>query len=150
MARTHRTVRSRSLEAGNTMLLVVVLLGLLGAGAFNYHRNWQAEASVPRPYEGYSQEDLEALMAAYEAENAQLEARYQRAQSGLGRERQAGMLDQNIAAFEAAQRSSARSRALGVELSMKKTATDEIAAELARRAEEGDPLQLHLKRLLTI
>jgi dihydroorotase-like cyclic amidohydrolase len=145
-----RIERPKRGVAGIAMLPVVVLVGLLAAGAFNYHRNWQAEAAVPRPYEGYSQADLEALMAAYQAENAQAEARYEAARGKLGRQRGAGMLDQNIAAFEAAQRDSAQAREAGARLAMQKTSTDEIEAELARREADADVLKVHLRRLLTI
>ena len=135
---------------GISMLPVVALLGLLAAGGVNYHRNWQAEAAEPRPYAGYSQEDLEALLAAYEAENAQVEREWERAREQLGRERSGGMLDENIRAFEQAQRASSGSRALGVKLSMQQTATEEIAAELARRERDADVLRVHLRRLITI
>jgi len=140
----------KRLTRGVSTLPVLVLVGLLAAGAFNYHRNWQTEASVPRPYESYSQADLEALLAAYQAENAQAEQRYEAARERLGREQQTGMLDQNIAAFEAAQRGSEKARGLGAMLSMQKTATDEIEAELARREADADRLKVHLRRLLTI
>ena len=135
---------------GISMLPVVVLLGLIAAGGYNYHRNWQVEAAIPRPYAGYSQADLEALHAAYEAENSLVERQYGRAVKRLGKGGSAGMLDENIRAFENAQKRSSGSRALGVQLSMQQTATGEIAAEIARREEEGAALQLHLKRLLTI
>jgi len=140
----------KRLTRGVSTLPVLILIGLLAAGAFNYHRNWVVEASVPRPYEGYSQADLEALLAAYQAENAQAERRYQAARGQLGHERRAGMLDQNIAAFEAAQRDSGRAREAGALLSMQQTATDDLEAELARRVADADRLKVHLRRLLTI
>ena len=135
---------------GISMLPVVVLLGLLAGGGYNYHRNWQVEAAIPRPYGGYSQVDLEALLAAYEAENAMVERQYARARDGAGKGHRGGMLDENIKAFEAAQSRSSGSRALGVKLSMQQTATGELAAELTRREQEGTALKLHLKRLLTL
>lgn len=141
---------NRKRVAGISKLPVVVLLGLIVAGGYNYHRNWKAEAAVPRPYATYSQADLEALLAAYEAENAMVEQQYERARGQLGKGRERGMLGENIAAFEAAQRHSTASRGLGVKLSMQQTATTELAAEIERRKSEADKLQFHLKRLLTI
>ena len=135
---------------GISMLPVVILLGLIAGGGYNYHRNWQVEAAIPRPYKGYSQVDLEALLAAYEAENAQVERQYSQAREQLGKRGEAGMLDQNIKAFEAAQSRSTGTRSLGVKLSMQQTATDEIAAELARREGESGALQVHVRRLLTL
>jgi len=143
-------IQSPKATRGVAMLPVVVLLALLTAGGFNYHRNWQAEARVPRPYESYAQADLEALLAAYEAENAEAERRYEAARQRLGRERGSGMLDQNIAAFEAAQRDSSKARELGALLAMQQTATGEIESELERRKADADQLQVHLRRLLTI
>lgn len=150
MERTHLSGPSARRERGVSTLPVIVLLGLLVAGGYNYHRNWQIENSLPRPYAGYSQADLEALLAAYQAENAQAEHRYQNAQKQLGHERHGGMLDQNIAAFEAAQRDSSKAREAGVVLSMQKNATEELEAELARREADADPMKVHLRRLLTI
>ena len=140
----------RKRVSGISMLPVVLLLGLVAAGGYNYHRNWKAETSIPRPYETYSQADLEALLAAYEAENAMVERKYEKARGKLGQGREGGMLGENIAAFEAAQRHSSASRGLGVKLSMQQTATGELAAEIERRKGEADVLQFHLKRLLTI
>jgi len=142
--------RGRARNRGLSTLPVVLLLALLAGGAYNYQRNWQAEARIPRPYETYSVADLEALRAAYQAENAAVERQYESARGGAGEPRRAGMLDENIAAFEAAQRHSTASRSLGVKLSLQQTATGEIEAELERRKEEANPLQIHLKRLLTL
>jgi len=135
---------------GISMLPVVALVALLAAGAYNYHRNWQAEAAIPRPYGGYSQEDLAALLEAYETENAQIERQRERTRRALGQRGNGGLLDENIDAFEQAQQRSSAHRELGVKLSMRQTATEEIAAELERREREADVLQVHLKRLLTI
>ena len=135
---------------GISMLPVVLLLGLVAAGGYNYHRNWQADNMLPRPYESYSQVDLEALLAAYESENAMLESRYASVRGRNASNAGAGMLDENIAAFERAQQRSSGSRALGVKLSMQQMATGEIETELQRREKEADVVQLHLKRLLTI
>jgi hypothetical protein len=137
-------------SGGIALLPVLILLGLLAGGVYNYHRNWQVEASVPRPYGSYSQVDLEALLAAYQAENAMAERQYSAAREGGTRDRGAGFLDQNIAAFEAAQQQSANTRVLGARLSMQQVATGEIEAEIERRKNEEDPLKVHLRRLLTL
>lgn len=135
---------------GSSKLLIVLFIGLLGAGGYNYHRNFQAEAAIPRPYKSYSVEDLEALLGAYESEASSLEQRYEAARNDKGPRMKAGLLDQNLAVFEAAQRRSAASRGLGEELSMQKAAAGEIEAELTLRRQHADVMKLHLKRLLTI
>ena len=131
-------------------LFVFALVGLIGGGAYNYHRNFQAEAAVPRPYASYSAEDLNTLLQAYQGEAQALEDRYQGARRALGRDSRAGMLDENVRAFEQAQRRGSQSRALGAQVSMRQSATQEIEAELARRQDQADALRVHLKRLLTI
>jgi len=145
-----RAPRGHLRSRGLSTLPVLALLGLVAGGAYNYHRNWQAEARIPRPYQTYSRADLETLRSAYQAENAAVERQYAQARGGAGEPRRTGMLDENIAAFEAAQRHSTASRSLGVKLSLQQTATGEIEAELERRKAEAHPLQLHLKRLLTL
>jgi len=137
-------------ERGTSPLLVVVLLGLLGGGAFNYHRNYQAESVEPRPYQGYSDEDLGKLLAAYQSENRTLEQRYQGSRTSGGGSQRAGMLDENLRAFEAAQRSASATRELGARLSMQQAAQRQIESELERREATGEGLRLHMKRLLTI
>jgi len=93
---------------------------------------------------------LAALLEAYETENAQIERQRERTRRALGQRGNGGLLDENIDAFEQAQQRSSAHRELGVKLSMRQTATEEIAAELERREREADVLQVHLKRLLTI
>ncbi len=135
---------------GNSRLLLLVLIGLLGAGGYNYHRNYQVEAAVPRPYKAYSEADLQALLAAYQGENSALEARYESAQSARGARSGPGLLDENVKAFEAAQRRSQSSREIGQKLSMQQAAAREIESELDLRRDQADVMKLHLKRLLTI
>ena len=46
--------------------LLFLLVLLVGGAAFNYHRNLQAEAAEVRPYRGYSEQQLEDMLGAYE------------------------------------------------------------------------------------
>lgn len=138
-------------EEGSSKLLLLVLIGLLGAGGYNYHRNYEAEAAVPRPYASYEDADLATLLAAYQDENAALEQRYQAARTSAGqRDSRTGLLGENLRAFEEAQRRSQASRGIGEKLSMQQAAAREIEAELALRRAHADVWKLHLKRLVTL
>jgi len=132
-------------------LLLVALAGLLAGGAYNYHRNYQAETAGPRPYAGYAQADLKALLEAYEAENRALGRRYESARrTEDGGAARGGLLDENIRAFEQAQQRSERVRGLGAQLAMRQEAVRQIQAELEKREAERDVVALHLRRLITL
>lgn len=135
---------------GSSKMLLLVLIGLIGAGGYNYHRNFTAETAVPRPYKGYSVEDLEALRGAYENQSAAVQERYEQARNVRASGSRGGLIDENVRAFEEAQRRSTRSRSLGQALSMNQAAVSEIETELSLRQAEADVVKLHLKRLLTI
>jgi hypothetical protein len=135
---------------GSPKLLLLVLVGLLGAGGYNYHRNYEAEAAVPRPYESYAVEDLQALLAAYESENASLAQAYDGARQRARPAARGGLIAENVKAFEQAQARANTERGLGARLSMQKAAQQEIERELALRRAHADAMKLHLKRLLTI
>jgi hypothetical protein len=137
-------------ERGTNPLLLLVFVGLLCGGAYNYQRNYRAETAEPRPYQGYSDEDLGKLLAAYESENRALEQRYQGSRASTGGSGRSGMLDENLRAFEAAQRNAEATREIGARLSMQQAAQAEVESEIARRRTAGEGLSLHLKRLLTI
>ena len=89
---------------------VLLLAGLLLGGGYNYHRNFETETAVPRPYKGYSESDLKTLLGAYQSENAALESRYSSSRSAARRSPSGRLLDENIRAFELAQRQASRSR----------------------------------------
>lgn len=137
-------------ERGTNPLLLLVLVGLLCGGAYNYQRNYRAESAEPRPYRGYSDEDLGKLLAAYQSETQALEQRYQGARTNAGGSGRAGMLDENLRAFEATQRNAEAVREVGARLSMQQAAKAQVESELALRKATGEGLSLHLKRLLTI
>ena len=87
---------------GATLPLLVLLVAAGGAGAYNYHRNLQAEATVPRPYKGYSDSELEALVQAYDDEVTRLDARYLEARQQRAEQRGGQLLDERVEDFERA------------------------------------------------
>ena len=75
-------VRSNRRRAGRaTGSLVFLLLLLVGAGGWNYHRNWEIEKQTDgvRPYKSYEVEDLEALKAAYTSELGGVQSQFEQA-----------------------------------------------------------------------
>lgn len=138
---------------GSSVGKLLVLLGVLvAAGGYNYHRNLELEAAQegPRPYESYSEADLQALLEAYRSEAEALERRYEAARRQRVGEQRGGLLDENIRAFETAWKQGAATREIGGQVAMRQAAIRDLEEELARRESQRDVMALHLKRLLTI
>ena len=75
-------------QAGRaTGSLVLLLLILVVAGGWNYHRNLQIEKATEglRPYQGYSVDDLESLREAYAGELLGVRADYDSAKRNRAR-----------------------------------------------------------------
>lgn len=128
--------------------LLALLAALGGVGFWNYQRNVAKEAAEPRPLRGYAEADLVSLAAAYEAEIAVLEQRYEVRKSSPAPEAPSGqLLGDKVRDFE---RASARGRAIrgaGGDLAEQEAALVDVREELARR--RVDPTQVFLHRLLT-
>lgn len=128
--------------------LVLLLVVAAGLGGYNYHRNLQLEAARPRPFQGYSDAQLRALISGYEAEVQALSGRYERSRGERAREGAGELLDQRVDAFQQAAAQGARKRQIAGNLSEKEAALRDLKAELSSRG--GSPWELHLHRLLTI
>jgi hypothetical protein len=133
-------------------LLLAILIGALGAGAWNYHRNLVAEreARAERPLHGYETSDLEALAAAYRAEVETLTRRYDGVRTQRVEARERGFFGDQIEEYERVRRRSGSRRDVGAELGETEAALRGVEQELlARRSELGTPFDIHLRRLLT-
>lgn len=134
-------------------LLLAVLALAVGAGAWNYHRNWQAEQATPRPYRSYDDAQLAALIEAYAQEADALEARAGRmgeagrAPTGAGR---SALLGDRIAAFNASREAGEAQRRLRAEAGRHDGVLEALRAEQALRAQRGSGLALHLHRLTAL
>lgn len=138
-------------RGGGRLLSVVLLLGLLVGGAWNYRRNLEAEeAANRRPYRTLSDTELDQLIAAYRSEVDAWERRRQQLPSEAGGAREASRLDERIRAFERAQESGARRRAVSQELSSRQIALEKLEEEERLRADPGEVLAVHLRRLLSL
>jgi len=130
------------------MWLGLVLLAALAAGgAWNYQRNLEREKAV-RPFSSYSDGQLEALAAGYQSEVDDLAGRYTRQRGRSAGSKGGRLIDENIAAFDAAHSHGAAMRQLGGDLSEREAEFADLRAELALRGRQ--PWRVILERLLTI
>jgi hypothetical protein len=135
---------------GSVFLLLVIVLGAIGAGAWNYHRNLELERAsrAARPLSGYSTEDLEALAEAYRSEVAARSARYDGAKGQRAEARERAYFDQQVQEFEKVQRQAGKTRDAGGELAVREAALRDVEAELATRGSDAtSEWQIHWKRL---
>lgn len=131
------------------VLAALVLLAVVGAGGFNYHRNASSEqAKAPRLYRSYGDADLAALIEAYEHETEVAQARYDGTRSALRQGRGSVHLGDRVRDFERAQAQGRKSRGLTGELAQREAVLRELRREQELR--ERDPFQVHLGRLLTL
>jgi hypothetical protein len=155
MAQAKRTptegrVAARRHQAGNSVAPLLLLLVLLvGAGAWNYHRNLEAEGQEPRPYRGYSDDELTALLGAYEARQETQSERYEAVASRRAKAQGKAYFDEQVREFERVQRTSRRKAEARDQLAGTQVVVKQIKAEQAKRAAESDQLMLFLKRAFT-
>jgi len=130
--------------------LLLLLVLLVGGAAFNYHRNLEAEAQEDRPYRGYSDQQLEDMLQAYEGRKEQQSARYESTAGRRADARGKAYFDEQVQEFERVQkvhaaRDRARDQLAGTQVVVKK-----IRAEQTKRASEADKLMLHLRRAFSV
>jgi hypothetical protein len=136
-------------EQGSASALVLVLLALIGAVGWNYHRNLTAEQREFRPYRSYAEADLAALIEAYEAAEESADGRYGAALGRRADARSTGHLMGNLNEFERVQAAGRRTRAAREELADARASLEALRKEKALRAGERSPLQLFLRRAFT-
>jgi hypothetical protein len=134
--------------AGQNVAMLFVLLAILaGAGSWNYKRNLEAEAAQPRPYKSYSDEQLEQLRSAYEAQVDALSKRYDAASGKRSRQQEVQLLGEAVSQFDRVQQSSRAVRDLGSKLSQEMASLDAIEEEQALRKRLGGPTAIFLRRV---
>jgi hypothetical protein len=122
----------------------VLLAALGGAGAWNYNRNLRAEEAEPRPYRGYTDADLAALLEAYEGELEGLRGR----SGGAGGAAPGGpMLRDNVRAFERTRAAADAARVRAGELAGQEAVVRDLRKEQQHRAQMGSGIAVHLRRL---
>jgi len=144
--------RREKKEKSNLGLLLMVLLALVGLGAWNYHRNAAVDKSVaPGPYATVPTKDLDVLIAAYRSEVDALKAR-----GGTGLRasaRTTSGVENGVREFERVQHTAQKTRAAGYEISEREGAIAALEQEKSRRAASGEggaPWMVFLKRAFTV
>jgi hypothetical protein len=138
----------RALRGSSNLPTLLFLLAILAAGgAWNYQRNLKAEEAQPRPYRSYSDENLEALRAAYQDEVDKHTARYRNASERKVKVHDRGYVAANVAEFERVQRISQGKRAIADQYAKNQVQLDLVQAEIDLRASLADGWKLHLQRL---
>lgn len=134
---------------GSTKLLLALLVLLGVGGAYNYQRNLAKEAKQLRPFQNYTDADLETLLAAYRADAEGLSKRYQGLSQGRPEVRGGGLIDQQVRQFERVQRRGEQVREMGAALSMREADIAQLEREVRLREQARDPFGLFLKRVAT-
>lgn len=142
---------SKRSEAGNGLAAVLLLLVVLVGGvAFNYHRSLEAEAQENRPYRGYSDEELSALLGAYEGRQETQTTAYE-ARAGIRVKAQGkGYFDEQVREFERVQRVHRKSATARDALAGTRVVLKEIKKEQGKRDSERDKVKLFVKRAFNL
>lgn len=128
--------------------MLLVLVG--GVGGWNYHRNLQVEKAEHRPFRGHSDEALDQLLEAYEAEH---ERGMKRWKSAEAREVSVGDKDyyqDQVGEFERVQGASRAKRAHRDALASSQATLKLLHKEERKRDAERDKLKLFMRRAFTI
>jgi len=141
-------------RAGNaTAGVILLLLVVSGAGAWNYHRNLQIERSADsaRPYQSYASADLEALRSAYASELESVQADLAHSKSRRGHvSRNKGSIAKNVEQFDQTAVASSAIRRAAASVAERKSQIAELETELELRERYGQGMARHLKLLLKI
>ncbi len=137
--------------AGKTLLLLLVLLAIVGgAGAWNYQRNLEKEATIPRPWRGYSDADLHSMAEAYRSEVKQYSKAWEQARTQRASAAGTGHVDDRAREFDRVYAQGRKVRDLKSGLAEREVVLAELDEEQRLRAAEADRWALHLRRLTTL
>ena len=131
---------------GALALLLVVLVAGIG---WNYHRNVAREQGEFRPYRGYSDADLAALVAAFEQESKATSKRYEAAVDRRAHVQAKDDVMGNVREFDRAQRLQLAARDARQDYAGARTSLEGLRKEVARRGADRSPLQVFLRRAFT-
>ncbi len=135
---------------GALVPLLVLLLLLVGGGAWNYRRNLERESREDRPLRGYAEADLEKLLAAYEQEQDRAARRAGATPRARQKPASGQLVGENVREFERVQRASQRVRDANGDLAESELMVERIQRELQHRDQERDPMALLIRRVTTI
>ena len=126
--------KKKKKKGGSAFQLLALLAALAGIAAYNYQRNVAAQTGMERSFQGYSDEDLAALEAAYRSEVEALDARYARDSSRRVTVRDETVGEAQAAEFDRVHRAGRNLRSLGRTLSKQEATLEQLRQERAHRA----------------
>ncbi len=134
-------------RAGQTLILLAILCA---AGGWNYHRNAVIEDAVPRPYRGYSDEELNQLASAYQVEvEIQMERYRNSAAANKVVVQDGGLLDDRIDEFERVQGLSKQRRESAYQVTENQILVEQLAQEQVTREKNRPIYKMILRRVTT-
>jgi hypothetical protein len=132
---------------GQTVILLVILCA---AGGWNYHRNTLIDGTVPRPYRGYSDEELNQLVSAYQGEVEIQMVRYRKSTAGKNVAVQdGGLLEERIGEFERVQRLSEQRKESAYQVTDNQILVEQLAAEQLTRDRNRPIYKMIFRRVTT-
>ncbi|MBW2230830.1 MAG: hypothetical protein JRH17_10605 [Deltaproteobacteria bacterium] len=139
-------------EAGSVAVSLLLLALLIGAGGYNYWRNFQREQldERPRPFRTYETADLESLRDAYTTEVSQAEGRFSAQNRRRVRPASQPLMAESVDEYERVKRSSVKLRDLKADVAEHEARVREINRELSFRSAQLAGVKLHIKRLITL
>jgi len=132
---------------GQTVILLVILCA---AGGWNYHRNTLIDDAVLRPYRGYSDEELNQLISAYQDEVEVQMARYRKSTDAKQVTVQdGGLLEERIGEFERVQRLSEQRKESAYQVTDNQILVEQLAAEQLTRDRNRPIYKMIFRRVTT-
>ena len=136
----------RQRGAGSLGALALLLAVLVGGAAWNYQRNLARERAEFRPYRGYSDADLAALIGAYEQESKRSGRRYDSAKDRRAHVQAKDDVMGNVREFERAQRVRLAARDARSDYAGARASLEGLQEEAALRAKDRSQWQVFLRR----
>jgi hypothetical protein len=134
-------------RVGQTLFLLLILVV---AGGWNYHRNAVIENSAPRPYRGYSDQELNQMISAYQEEVEIQMAHYRKAGDANKVVVQGGgLLEERIGEFERAQRASQKRRDRAYKVTDNQILVEQLAKEQMIRDRDRPIYKMIFRRVTT-
>jgi hypothetical protein len=134
-------------RVGQTLILLTILCA---AGGWNYHRNMVVEDAVPRPYKGYSDEELHQLVSAYQGEVEIQMARYRNSPArNQVVVQDGGLLEDRIDEFERVQRLSKKRKERAYQVTENQILVEQLAQEQVTRERDRPIYKMIIRRVTT-
>ena len=134
-------------RVGQTLILLVILCA---AGGWNYHRNTLIDDAVPRPYRGYSDEELNQLISAYQGE---VEVQMERYRNSTAAKKvtvqDGGLLEERIDEFERVQRLGEQRKERAYQVTDNQILVEQLAAEQLTRDRNRPIYKMIFRRVTT-